>query len=436
MISLDGFHDLVKQKCITYNSKAFVFPFYVAGDDVLFAVSVANLTKGIELCRDIIIKVNQELDDIKQANLTMSIGVAITFNDMPIRYYLDCVEEQLKGAKEFNCPDLNEFMKTKISLGGLTFYDIDIKKMKNNSKNKKTGLKISKAKIETPIWQYFLHDIKYLQVLPNDNDIKIGNPSFVYSLLERLSEIEVQNNDVKYINTLLYNLLPEYLDSGNTSLAKAEMLLKRNIIKQLYKKSSKKHEGNIFVLDKDTKHRLEAYLRLMLFFSDLRFNTPQAQTKVSLPETNQDMNDVRKCLFAKPLQYLYNNMSEGLREIFIYLATYPHPTKSDCTIDRFITLRIEKSMFIKLRNTDKYSVVQAAEMIALSNSAEKNTIDQRKKAGKLPNRLFFDKEQFIVRFKEYWTADFIDMLMLVYEYNHYNIKCKVMYTNQHSGGSK
>ena len=45
--------------------------------------------------------------------------------------------------------------------------------------------------------------------------------------------------------------------------------------------------------------------------------------------------------------------------------------------------------------------------------------EERRKEGKLPSRLFFEKEYFckIAKRTGKWTPDFVDSLMLFYEYN-------------------
>ena len=52
--------------------------------------------------------------------------------------------------------------------------------------------------------------------------------------------------------------------------------------------------------------------------------------------------------------------------------------------------------------------------------------EKRKKEGKLSNRLYFDKENFL-EFAEKtkaWTSDFVDSLMLFYQYNEMVMKFK------------
>ena len=262
-VSLDGLHEMAK----AYGPKdrtGWLFPFYIAGDDIFFAVSAANLIKGLHLCQEILGSINGELKKKKnlQKLLSISIGVEITFNREPIRYYMDMVERQLKCAKEGKVPKpLKRFVMAKISIGGQAFLDIDynaVKKYRSSldcpyKKHKKQHpcnkcekcekrIAINEALQAVPIWCFFLNDVYRLNAIRADEKYSelLGTSGFFYTLLDRLSDEAVQRDDAKYISSVLYHLLPKYLSSSDQRLRNLEVILNGRILSQLmYKKLRK-----------------------------------------------------------------------------------------------------------------------------------------------------------------------------------------------------
>ena len=150
-----------------------LFPLYIAGDDIFFAVAVEDLLRGVDVCRQLMKTVNREIEEkgICGKKLGMSLGVEITFNKEPIRYYMERVEIQLKNAKRQTTPtEIEQFLIMKISAWGLTFFDIDYYAMKTyreslendreNGRRKKAELSWQMQNV--PIWSYFISDIKFL----------------------------------------------------------------------------------------------------------------------------------------------------------------------------------------------------------------------------------------------------------------------------------
>lgn len=449
-ISLNSLHDSAKA-CQEKDHKGWLFPFYIAGDDIFFAVSVTNLTKGIDVCKKILQNVNDALADIDLSmRLSMSIGVEITFNREPIRYYMEMVERQLKNAKNIKNEEalktLEPFLLTKLSIGGLTYLDIDYKEMKRyknvnlkcekNKNNPKCDCEncvnkreLNKAQKVLPIWGFFLDDLNRLIYIKNSkyNEL-LGSTSFFYSLLERLTNEEVQEDDTKYINNLLYHLLPKYINSSDQTLKRLELCLNAGIITQVLKNKGK---GMEIILDNSSKHRLETYLRLMLLFSDDRFKiTKDSGAKGKHEFRNEEIENNRKYLFTKSINYLYDQLKKknrSLTDIFARIEKYEN--KRRC-LQR---LNIEKSMFIKLRNMKEGSIDKMAEMIQLKNDKDKDVIEklnaERLGIKKAPYHLYFNKKEFIklAKQKNTWNTDFIDSLMLLYAYKEMAIQAKKEY---------
>lgn len=460
-VSLRGLHEAVAEVCRTdnqsYTTGGWLFPFYIAGDDIFFAVAVANFLKGIEVCQYLLKKIKNELagklSDKFSNKISMSIGVEITFNREPIRYYLDMVEDQLKNAKDdktyLNFDSLKPFLNSKISIGRLTFLDIDYAQFKNCKKNasKERKSKLNSAINSAPIWQFFISDVCLLLFIKNDADCKefLGTPSFFYSLLERLSDEVIRCDDKKYINHLLYYLLPNYLGNPNEHLWQAELLLNAAILRQLYIKIPKK--GFKIDLSDYKKHRMETYLRLMLLFSDPRFQIVKNQVSDTVLLSKENINNARKNLLTKIRHCLYETIShKTLTSCFVKQDKFTIPAdntrasnKKPLIISYYKTVRVEKSMFFRLRNTEKIPFSKAATMLSMNNPPEDPLKDGHNgiagttapQLDKPIYRMSFKKQEFCdePQIDKKWNSDFIDSLMLFYQYNEAVIKYKIITGN-------
>lgn len=468
-ISLVGLHDAAKNTCQN-NDAAWIYPFYVAGDDIFFAVSVTNLFKGIDVCRQMVITINNALIKINKDNktkiknksdikkLSMGIGVSITFNREPIRYYLEAVNDQLDKAKNAVCPEtLQEFLQTTIAINNQTFFDVDYDEINNKIEA------INRDLNSNPIWRSFKNDIKDFQSLNSDKEMReqICSTSFLYSLLEKLSSIKIcdknvsENNnkislekELEYINILLYSLRLKHLDNSN--IRNKELIFKSRIIKQLYvvlnknedkkkikkkyKKANKKIYKDTIVLNDNSKHRLETYIQLLILLTDPRYNLNSIKHSSEDSKKNQIKN-AHKFLLKETINYLYEklyNYDSNLLDIIIKKEYYKITVSKNKTINipYFKRLNIEKSMFFKLRDTDKVSIEKAAELIklkTLDNSQENlNEIEKinncRLNNNKAPYLMCFNEDKFKKAAKNSWNSTFIDSLMLLYQYNKMNIK--------------
>jgi hypothetical protein len=423
-ISLEGLSE-VAGEIPANQGKPWIFPFYVAGDDIFFAVSIANMIQGIELCRKMLERINSELPDKK---LALSIGVEVVFNREPIRYYVEMVGEQLDLAKCHKCamPILDSYVQAKISISGMVLLAIDddsIKEIKNDNKNKKKDISFSQeiniAKQKENIWNYFIHDLKLLHTIKSKAHLKqeLGTQSFFYTLLEKLSVENLEYDNMKYTNIILYHLLPEYLDTSDIELRNAELLLNTQIIRQVYQKSNKEREGDIILLDSHSIKRFKSYIRLLLLFSDQRFKIFDATDEGRINLSVDDEKNIGKYLFNKPMKHLYEDVLNKDRLINTLIMQIPKFKKSPY----YRRLHIEKSMFFRLRNLE---YERAAELISMNNGLEeinkKRNIEEQNKS-KETNEYYmsFDVDEFkkLAKSTQKWKPDYVDSVMLLYEYN-------------------
>lgn len=447
---LSGLHQAAA-KSTPEGKTGWLFPLYIAGDDIFFAVAIEDLICGINVCRELMYTVNRRIKENGiSTKLEMSIGVEISYNRQPIRYYMDMVETQLKHAKSTVVPShLKEFLVLKISMGNLTFFDIDYGQIKERKKslqckfgkrgpkckceNCRNKLEINRQMQNVPIWNFFISDLKFFNFIRSSDSgcsELLGKTNFFYTLLEDILDEDVRSDDIKYINHVLYHLLPSHFENPDPRVREMEMLLNSRLIKHLCKKGE---EGAKIVLEEDTKCRFEAYLRLMILFSDTRFHI---LTKAGADESRkwykQNKEEIGSYLFHHPREYLFEKclakVDSRLTGIFVEKVKGESRRK-----EGYKRLNLAKSMFFRLRDVKHIPIYKAADMIELHNPStqdEKTKIqalnEARKQEGKLSNRLFFEKKYFckIAESTGKWTSDFVDSLMLFYEYNELTMQFK------------
>lgn len=438
-ICLDGLNKAAEQFAPDGRGE-WLFPLYIAGDDIFFAVAVEDMLRGVNVCRQLMQNVNSDIKEkgVSDDELRMSLGVEITFNKEPVRYYMERVERQLKNAKKRKAPAiLEKLLNMRITVGDLTFFDIDYNKMKayrESLKNDRKSGKQKKLELDcqmqnVPIWNYFISDVKFLNYVRTAGGAcseLLGKSNFFYTLLEDITDEEIKKDKVKYINHVLYRLEPRYYEHSDGELSQAELVLNASLIRQLYER---KESGFKLELESRNKKRFETYLRLMILFSDIRFQLFKTDTEeddekgkiISEVYKNKKV-EIRRLLFSKPREYLYDTClhprSKELTNMFVKKVSQDRKSG-------YQKVSLERSSFFKMKSVlcENVPREKAAEIIELHNSLKKEEIDEinkkRKAEKKLPNRLYFDKQKMIkaVKKSSAWTPDYVDSLMLFYSYN-------------------
>lgn len=446
-VSIEGLHRAADQSAPEQidpeNQKGWLFPFYIAGDDIFFAVAVEDLLSGIQVCSRIMEKVNRRIGSgVDGLKLGISVGVDITFNRQPVRYYMEMVEAQLKRAKAKPIPEaLKPFAgDMKICVGGLPFvsvqYDqLKAKKAELGAACGKRGCRcsscrekaeIKKAEENELIWEFFKTDVKFLNYIRSSKgrcSELLGRPNFFYTLLEDITSEEMRDDDkkegdIRYMNHILYHLLPRYLGDADREVRESELVLNTMLIRRLFRRE----EGvTKLCIKNETKQQFECYLRLLLLFSDVRFRI-YGEGKPA--DSRKDK--IKQYLFSGPENYLYekcgnwdeNGAGKELREVFI-----DHLYRKDLGRGGYKRLVLDKSTFFRMRSVGYDRAADIIEARNPSTDEEKRNVedlnDRREKEGKLPNRLFFERETFLKLAEQsgLWSGDYVDALMLLYEYN-------------------
>lgn len=287
-------------------------------------------------------------------------------------------------------------------------------------------MEINRQLQNVPIWDFFINDLKLLTFIRNSASgcsELLGRTNFFYALLKDITDDDVRSDNIKYINHVLYHLVPSHFEDSDLRVREMEMLLNSRLIKQLCKKGE---NGVKIILEEGTKRRFEAYLRLMLLFCDARFHIlTNEESDESHKWYEQSKAEIYRYLLRQPKEYLFEEclkkVNSSLTGVFVKKVTVPEKRK-----EGYQRLNLDKSMFFRLRDVEHISLARAADMIKIHNPSteeEKKKLqdlnEERIKEGKFPNRLFFDNKNFcnIAQNAGKWTPDFVDSLMLFYEYH-------------------
>lgn len=475
-ISIDYLSQITKK--YRDNDEEFrLFPLYIAGDDIFFAVPTSKLLDGINLCTDILKKINQEFQEINEVSqeqlqpLSVSIGVEFTFNREPIRYYYERVQAQLDYAKSqqgveafagiiaSNC--------VKISINEHVLYRYDLPKDESakpgnsrtprNSNNGKSPLELfKKHNADKNQWGHFVTQVKRLQVAMDEG---FAAHHFFYGLLHKITDSEVRKNPVKYSNAVLYHVIPQYLGSSNNKLRETELLVLESLLKQVMVKKAGSSKGELLFEEKQ-QQQLEKYVRLLLLFSDPRFKIMQRTDSKDREQKRKDfeVKRVRGTVFNKTLRYLYDNNLGGddrdrFRKIFVEYVYYTVPSESKNNgrgkgkesnsekIEKiwvYRTVRLSSSMLHRIKSI--HDMKKIADMIEDTDERQKEDFEALKKTRreehKAPPGLFFDKDKFLRMAKRFWNQDYVDSLLIFQQLREQLIQFKTHPSVDNKSGGK
>jgi len=111
------------------------YPIYAAGDDIFIAVRVTDIPNAVNGLIALLKDVNEELRNQKvekkaenkvlPVQLSMRIGIDITWSNQPIRYYYQRAEKQMEMCRTKEFQELNNSGYTQICIGDMVFWNVD-----------------------------------------------------------------------------------------------------------------------------------------------------------------------------------------------------------------------------------------------------------------------------------------------------------------------
>jgi hypothetical protein len=437
-----------------------LYPVYVTGDDIFFITALSDLPAGVRLCSNLLKRINQAfasnnvMCNKKSAKMTISIGIDVAFNDHPIRYYYGRVEEQLKIAKtraQTKPLDLllTKYLTQRVCINDCVYYEFE-----TPSTNEKDKFNATKEGI--PIWSHLMRDVRVLKYVRNQHkDETESTRSFVFNLLNALLESGVTDTTItekerrvkrrRLVNVLLHFLFPDSLKplmstrkdvnsigAEHKQLVKHEILINGKILSKFLQMGYGEEGGTGKLGFTEVYEQALNYLRILLLFTDTRFDI-NIESLNSEDELERDYKRAKRALLVESQNFLLS----GLRENGLWGCFVEHKENiqgSNGSYELFIPgLPLKTAAFYKLKRlkdtNGSLSAERAAtliEQIVNSPSGQRpDSSEEEDGQSQETERFEFSRELFIESMRENggWNGDYVDSLMLFYQY--YEAKAKV-----------
>lgn len=393
--------------------KKSILPFFVAGDDIFYAVRINALFESIKLLHNMIRDINQELKEIQgesgKIELSIAIGVVFVNNHQPVRYYSQMVEKELSVAKKNMKEQKSLNSVVGISMAGNLFYIY------------KEGL----GHGENDGFFRFCNEVVELKEMMEE---KIFTRTSLHNLLINL---ETEKDKDKQMLYALYYLKPNLRtgDIGNAQENK-ELYFKYYLLSHLVeeKRDWNKRDERYFVPEK-INDILIPKLKLILLFLKEQYSDKSGKTKVKKYIISSDKGAatdqkrrIRSVMFHKPINYLLDKVCEydSIEKLFIKKISKDKK-------QLYISAHFEPTIFYRakmLMETKKSS--QALRMIINYN---RSFNENSQKEIENIHRINFNEKKFERYFSKTKDTKWIDRLILIYKYNEQRIILKTAEKN-------
>lgn len=399
--------------------KGKILPFYVAGDDIFYAVRIDALFGSIRMLRKMIEMINQEIVTLKQKNkstqkakknqteentiaLSLAVGVIFVNNHQPIRYYRQMVEEELSQAKKK--------MKTEKSLHAV----VGISMAKNFFYIYEGSLGYGES-------DGFNHFCKEIQDLQKMIDEKVFTRTALHKFLLNL---EIEKDKEKQILYALYFLMPSLRDGdiSNTEENK-ELYFKYYWLAHLVeeKKKEKGRKERYFVPEKIETILIPKLKLVLLFLKEQYAISSKAQVyQCIIPPKNLSnrVENIRSVVFHKPINYILDEAGkDGIEALFMKKEF--HEQKQ-----LYKSARFEPAIFYRAKRLiESGKKGQALKtIINYDDSFNKTDSEQKDNVHTIP----FNKKKFEEKFNKTENIMWLDKLILLYKYNEQRIVLKTI----------
>ena len=395
--------------------KGKILPFYVAGDDIFYAVRIDALFGSIRMLRKMIEMINQEIVTLKQKNkstqkakknqteentiaLSLAVGVIFVNNHQPIRYYRQMVEEAKKK------------MKTEKSLHAV----VGISMAKNFFYIYEGSLGYGES-------DGFNHFCKEIQDLQKMIDEKVFTRTALHKFLLNL---EIEKDKEKQILYALYFLMPSLRDGdiSNTEENK-ELYFKYYWLAHLVeeKKKEKGRKERYFVPEKIETILIPKLKLVLLFLKEQYAISSKAQVyQCIIPPKNLSnrVENIRSVVFHKPINYILDEAGkDGIEALFMKKEF--HEQKQ-----LYKSARFEPAIFYRAKRLiESGKKGQALKtIINYDDSFNKTDSEQKDNVHTIP----FNKKKFEEKFNKTENIMWLDKLILLYKYNEQRIVLKTI----------
>lgn len=415
-VSLDNFREMIEK----YNGngerlRKKIVPFYVAGDDIFYAVRIDALFDSIIILSNLIKDINKELK-MKQSNsnnieLSIAIGVVFVNNHQPIRYYRQMVEIELSKAKKKMKIEKALQAQVGICMADNLFY---IYKKHLGSK-------------ENDSFYRFSTEIKELQNLMNE---KIFTRTALHKLLINL---ETEKDKDKQMLYSLYFLKPNLRTGGiSNTEGNKELYFKYYLLSQLLE--GKREEGDkserFFKPEKIDDILIPKLKLILLFLKETysnkleEFKSQKFKYKYIIAFKKGSLSDqirrIRSVMFHKPINYLLKKIDKNdIENLFI--------KKKFKTKQLYVSACFESAIFYRAKRLMELGKKEQVltMFIKYNNSFNQKEVEQKNSV----HTMDFDEVEFKKRFESQKDTQWLDKLILLFRYNEQRIILKTLEKN-------
>lgn len=388
-----------------------ILPFYIAGDDIFYAVRIDGVLDSIKVLHTMMMAINREIkNQVSNVNVELSIAVGVVFvnNHQPIRYYRQMVEKELSISKHQ--------MKTVKPFGTI----VGINLAGNHLNIYKNALGIG----ESDGFMRFCQEIKELKMLMQK---KVFTNTALHNLLVTL---EMETDEEKQLYDVLYFLKPT-LQKGQK--ANEELYVKYYWLSQLVedKRSGQGQAERYFDLSKIQKQFIPKLKVTLLFLRDRYSHFTEEETFsykyiIGLDKKDQEMR-MRSVMFHKPINHLLkslnnNDYTSTMVSLFFGKSKPQKGEKKDKKV-LFLSGKFNRSIFYRAKNLIQEK--KAKQVVTLFENYDRIFNKENENQKESVHNIGFDIHKFKMKFdKNSRDTRWLDIIILLYYYNEQRIIIK------------
>ena len=406
-ISLNNFKEKVANNEILKNK---IVPFYIAGDDIFYAIRIDAMFDSIRILHEMIEEINQIIKQNGENIVELSVAVGVVFvnNHQPIRYYRQLVEKELSEAKKK--------MKTEKAFNSVVGICIANNLFYIYKENLGFG--------ENDGFYRFYKEIRDLQKMMNEG-------VFTRTALHNfLIYLETEKDEKKQMLYALYFLKPNFRTGEISNIKEnAELYFKYYWLSHLLEKKKEKQDQNErYFAPEKINEILIPKLKLTLLFLKEQYSVPAEEwnyqyiiSSKKISKKDQEKR-IRSIMFHKPINYILKIAEEDSIEEIFFKKENGKNKENDKNIVLYKSAGFDSSIFFRAKRLMEMKKSKQVITIFSKYNSSKNSEIQETNV----HRLSFNEAKFIEKFNKISGTEWLDHLILLHQYNQQRIIFKTV----------
>ena len=408
-ISLNNFKEKVVNNEILKNK---IVPFYIAGDDIFYAIRIDAMFDSIRILHEMIEEINQIIKEKQNGEniveLSVAVGVVFVNNHQPIRYYRQLVEKELSEAKKK--------MKTEKAFNSVVGICIANNLFYIYKENLGFG--------ENDGFYRFYKEIRDLQKMMNEG-------VFTRTALHNfLIYLETEKDEKKQMLYALYFLKPNFRTGEISNIKEnAELYFKYYWLSHLLEKKKEKQDQNErYFAPEKINEILIPKLKLTLLFLKEQYSVPAEEwnyqyiiSSKKISKKDQEKR-IRSIMFHKPINYILKIAEEDSIEEIFFKKENGKNKENDKNIVLYKSAGFDSSIFFRAKRLMEMKKSKQVITIFSKYNSSKNSEIQETNV----HRLSFNEAKFIEKFNKISGTEWLDHLILLHQYNQQRIIFKTV----------